>query len=308
MPLKDHHGNIIGTCGISRDVTEEHRQAEKLREYADALAEKQAQVEQELAFAREIQLALLPQDYPVIPKGVKRDQSALEFCHRYIPNELVGGDLFAFIPVSETNVGVLICDVMGHGVHAALVTAMQRFLLEELEPWAGNPGVFLGQLNRRLRLIFKRMATPLFVSAFYAVIDPVTGSVRFANAGHPQPLRISGDSGDVTHLGQALNETSFPLAMVEDAVYMTQRDTLNVGDRLFLFTDGLCDIEAKNGTRFESGAFVSIVKNCARLRGEAFLDAVVEQVKAATAAQAFEDDVCMLGIEYKHQMPHHMDA
>jgi len=140
------------------------------------------------------------------------------------------------------------------------------------------------------------------------VIDPVTGSVRFANAGHPLPLRISRDTGDVTRLGHALNETSFPLAMMEDAVYMTQRDTLSVGDRLFLFTDGLCDIEGKNGARLEDEVFVSIVKNCAQLHGEAFLDAVVEQVKAVAGPQIFEDDVCMLGIEYKHQMHHLTDT
>ncbi len=307
IPLRDEKGNITGTCGISRDVTEQYDQAEKLREYAQALADKQNQMEEELAFAREIQMALLPQEYPVFPKGVSTQQSALAFSHRYLPTTQVGGDFFTILPISETQAGVLICDVMGHGVHAALVTVMQRIFVEELLPWSSNPGVFLGQLNRRLRAIFQRVETPLFVTAFYAVIDSANGALRFANAGHPLPLRVNRQKGEVKRLGSAQKETTFPLAMMEDAVYMTQRETFSVGDLLFLFTDGLCDIEDKNGERFEDKAFVSIVKNCAQLRGEAFLDAVAAEVKAASGPEGFEDDVCMLGIEYQYQTHHALE-
>ncbi|MDD5260426.1 MAG: SpoIIE family protein phosphatase [Methylacidiphilales bacterium] len=307
IPLRDEMGNITGTCGISRDVTEQYDQAEKLREYAQALADKQNQMEEELAFAREIQMALLPQEYPVFPKGVSAQESALAFSHRYLPTTQVGGDFFTILPISDTQAGVLICDVMGHGVHAALVTVMQRIFVEELQPWSSNPGVFLGQLNRRLRAIFQRVETPLFVTAFYAVIDSANGALRFANAGHPLPLRINRLKGEVKRLGAAQKETTFPLAMMEDAVYMTQRETFSVGDLLFLFTDGLCDIEDKNGERFEDKAFVSIVRNCAQLRGEAFLDAVAAEVKAASGPEGFEDDVCMLGIEYQYQTHHALE-
>src|SRR5206468_1321827 len=81
VPLRDEVGNIIGTCGISRDVTEEHQKAEQLKEYTDVLAEKQEQMEQELALAREVQLALLPQSYPSFPRGVPEHASALRFAH-----------------------------------------------------------------------------------------------------------------------------------------------------------------------------------------------------------------------------------
>src|SRR5271170_81528 len=77
VPLRDDDGKIIGTCGISRDVTEEHHQSEKLKEYTQALADQQAQMDEELALAREVQQALLPQNYPSFPRSVPKAESAL---------------------------------------------------------------------------------------------------------------------------------------------------------------------------------------------------------------------------------------
>ena len=155
VPLRDGAGKIIGTCGISRDVTEEHRQSEKLKEYTEALAEQQAQMDQELALAREVQQALLPQSYPSFPRSATEAASALHFSHRYLPEGRVGGDFFTVTQISDTQAGVLICDVMGHGVHAALVTAVERVLVEEIHGVADDPGAFLGELNRRLHHFFE---------------------------------------------------------------------------------------------------------------------------------------------------------
>src|ERR1700761_5626996 len=140
VPLRDGAGQIIGTCGISRDVTEQQAQAEKLKEYTEVLAEKQAQMDQELALAREVQFALLPQTYPHFPRTATEAASALKFSHCYLPEGRVGGDFFTVNQLTDTQAGVLICDVMGHGVHAALVTAVQRVLVEEIHNVAHDPG------------------------------------------------------------------------------------------------------------------------------------------------------------------------
>ena len=80
--------------------------------------------------AREIQLAMLPQQYPSFPLGVQPSESLLQFRHRYHPTGQVGGDFFNVLPLAPTKAGLFICDVMGHGVRSALVTAMVRALVE----------------------------------------------------------------------------------------------------------------------------------------------------------------------------------
>lgn len=297
VPLRDDQGNIIGTCGISRDVTEEHAKAEQLKEYTEALAEKQEQMDRELALAREVQQALLPQSYPSFPRGTSEATSALRFAHRYLPEGRVGGDFFTVIPISESQAGVLICDVMGHGVHAALVTAVQRVLVEELQIFSGEPGIFLGELNRRLHHFFEPLSTSMFVTALYMVIDTVTGTVRFANAGHPHPLHICRLQHTVRPMGNNPEQPPFALGVSKDSVYPTEEDSVKAGDLLLLYTDGLCDLGEGKDLSPEDPRFLALIQNCARQHGEAFLDAALTQAQQFSGLDHFLDDVCLVGIE-----------
>jgi sigma-B regulation protein RsbU (phosphoserine phosphatase) len=304
VPMRDGGGKIIGTCGISRDVTEEHAKAEKLTQYAGELAEKQAQMEEELALARQVQQALLPQSYPSFPRGAAEGAGALRFSHRYLPEALVGGDFFTIIQVSDSLAGVLVCDVMGHGVHAALVTAVQRVLVEELQIYSGEPGTFLGELNRRLHHFFEPLPTSMFVTALYLVIDTITGEVRFANAGHPHPLHISRAQHQVRNLVGDPHRSPFALGVSRDSVYPTETGSVKAGDLLFLYTDGLCDLGEGKDLTSDDPIFLTLVQNCARQHGEAFLDAVLDQTRQFSGLDHFLDDVCLVGIEVERLMGH----
>jgi sigma-B regulation protein RsbU (phosphoserine phosphatase) len=297
VPMRGAGGAIIGTCGISRDITEEHEKTEKLKEYAQALAEKQAQTEAELAMATQVQQALLPQSYPSFPRGAAPGASALRFAHRYLPEALVGGDFFMVTQVSESQSGVLICDVMGHGVPAALVTAVQRVLVEELQYLAGNPGAFLGELNRRLHHFLEPLQSSMFVTALYLVIDTVTGSVRFANASHPLPLHLNRAKNEVRIMGTDKLRHPFALGVANDSVYTTEEDSVRPGELLFLYTDGLCDLGEGKDLEPDDPRFLNLIRNCSRHTGEAFLDAVLEQARQFSGREKFLDDVCLVAIE-----------
>jgi sigma-B regulation protein RsbU (phosphoserine phosphatase) len=297
VPLRDEEGKIVGTCGISRDVTEQHHQSEKLKEYAQALADQQAQMDQELALAREVQQALLPQSYPSFPRSATEAGSALHFSHRYLPEGRVGGDFFTINQLSDTQAAVLICDVMGHGVPAALVTAVERVLVEEIHGVAGDPGAFLGELNQRLHHFFEPLPTSMFVTALYLVIDTATGVVRFANASHPSPLHICRAQHTVRAMGDTSQHHPFALGVAKDSVYPTEEDVVKPGDLLLLYTDGLCDLGEGKDLTPDDPQFLRLVQNCARQRGEAFLDALLAQARQFSGQDDFRDDVCLVGIE-----------
>ncbi len=293
VPMRNREGQVSGTCGISRDVTEEHYKAEQLRVYSRALAEKQEQIDRELALARQVQLALLPQQYPVFPLKCTPSESAVKFAHRYLPAAQLGGDYFNIVSVSETQVGVLICDVMGHGVHAALITALQRAIVEELHALSAAPTEFLEALNQRLCTFFSPLESSMFVTACYLVLDVTTGEIKFANAGHPPPIHLVRYDSSTRLLEPPKGLVPFALGIDPDSKYATQTSSIVPGDAILLYTDGISDIHAE-----EESPFLGMVNSCCTQKGDAFLEEVLLLAKAFTGAAGFFDDVCMVNLEF----------
>lgn len=272
-----------------------------LARYEQLLREQNEHLEhlhEDLHLARELQQAMLPLQYPSFPRDAAPHESALQFHHIYRSNEAIGGDFFAILPLSESAAGVFLCDVMGHGVRAALVTAMIRALLEEFKPFAHEPGQLLSELNRGLTDILRRARTPVFTSAFYMVADAATGKLRHANAGHPSPFHVQRGAGQVSCLSQEVGAGP-ALGVVEVADYHTQETQLSVGDVLLLFTDGLFEIQREDGEIFGcdrvQAALTEILCANSSVPLAVLCDGVVE--KASLFAHTFDDDVCLLGLE-----------
>jgi sigma-B regulation protein RsbU (phosphoserine phosphatase) len=183
--------------GMVQDITRRRRAEEARRKaeadlvrYAEELRIKNAQLEADLEMARDIQQVFLTQNYPSFPPDTAQEESWLGFSHWYQPAAQVGGDFFCVLPLSETEAGVFICDVLGHGLRAALVTAIVRGLLEELIAIGSDPGRLLSEINAGLIAIFRQTETPMLVSAFYLVVRATDGNLCYANAGHPLPFHV----------------------------------------------------------------------------------------------------------------------
>jgi sigma-B regulation protein RsbU (phosphoserine phosphatase) len=303
-PLYSADGKVIGLQGIFWDVTEQVRAEEKIRRTTAELARsredlrvKNATMEENLRMAREIQFAMLPQQYPVFPKNVPPERSAFQFVHRYQPAETVSGDFFGVSALSDNEASMFICDVTGHGIRAALVTAMIRALTEELKPFARDPGMFLRKLNSDLCSILKTTGSPMLTTAFYLVADWTSGVVRFANAGHPKPLLVHRAARQVEPLAAA-GRSQPALGLFDDPAYQTTETKIAPGDLVMLFTDGLFEVQGLNEELYSQERMMLDVRNLISKPSPEMFDELIETVRAFAVNHEFDDDVCLVGMEF----------
>ncbi|MGB7769464.1 MAG: SpoIIE family protein phosphatase [Verrucomicrobiia bacterium] len=304
-PLYSADGSIIGLQGIFWDITAQKLAEEQIRRANAELARSREELrtknllmEENLHMAREIQFAMLPEQYPVFPRNVPAAQSAFQFVHRYQPAETVSGDFFSLSALSEDQVGVFICDVTGHGVRAALVTAMIRALVEELKPIAHDPGLFLRKLNADLFIILKTTGSPMLTTAFYLVANWRTGVMRFANAGHPRPLLVRRPAGRVEPLVNAAGKSQPALGLFEDPPYQTSETNIAPGDLVMLFTDGLYEVQGPNEELYSQERLIMDVKDRLQKPAAQLFDELLAAIGNFSVDHEFADDVCLVGLEF----------
>jgi sigma-B regulation protein RsbU (phosphoserine phosphatase) len=303
-PLRKADGTILGLQAIFWDITQQRMAEEKIRKANAALAQsrrelsaKNLEMEDDLKMAREIQLTMLPQQYPAFPRGGAGSESAFQFTHRYLPTGSVGGDFFTISALSETQVGVFLCDVAGHGVRSALVTAMIRALVEELKPLSMSPGEFLSKLNRDLCAILRHTGTPLLTTAFYLVADWKTGVMLYANAGHPKPLHVRRHAGQVLQVLNASGKSQPALGLMEDALYQGSEVLLSPDDLLLLYTDGLIEVQSPNSDLYTQQLLQKAVHRFMRAPAPQLFDDLLKEVREFSGGAPFTDDVCLVGME-----------
>ena len=300
MPWHDKDGNIIGTFGVSRDVTALKETEEKLAEYTRELEQKNKQTVEELKMARELQLAMLPHEFPCVPRHKPRGESDLEFFSLFFPAGAVSGDFFDVIPLSDTTVGLFICDVMGHDVRAALVTAMMRALVADLSGTTTEPGELLAQINREVAGVFKQTGSTMYATAFYLIADVARAELRYASAAHPEPILLHRQLGTAEWLGNGPERKKGPaLGLFAEGQFPTHRCSMAVGDLIALFTDGLIEAEGADNESFSAERLLAAVNQRAKLPTNELFTGLLDEIKHFSANSEFEDDVCIVGVEVK---------
>ncbi|BCX48101.1 serine/threonine phosphatase [Haloferula helveola] len=289
FPWIDRKGQICGSFGVSSDVTELVKAQQQVAEFAEELARRNQSYEEEVQLAREIQQALASSQFPRIGATGNR----LKFGARYLPISGLAGDFFEVVRINERTAGLLICDVMGHGVRSALIVAMLRGLLEKQRHDATQPGAYLKGLNQGLSSILKRADATMFATAFYAVIDLEAGELRCACAGHPGALVLG--PGGVQQLAAQRDQRGPGLGIIPKADFPIQKLSLKEVDRLILFTDGILEAENEEGEAFLDKRLVEAVGERREESLEQMLDGVVATV--LSFSEGFDDDVCLLATE-----------
>lgn len=270
----------------------EQRVADRTRE----LREKNAMMEEDLEMARELQMTFLPSQFPTLPRGAANAASAVKFASIFHPTSSVSGDYYNVVRVSDTAVGIFICDVMGHGVRAALVSAIMRTLQEQLSKLAGDPGALLTRMNQSLRGILGQLGATHFTTACYLVMDVATGRLTFANAGHPSPLLVRDETEEVV----PITNSTLPgpaLGLFDDVQFLTQEFPVEEGDSVLVFTDGLYKVENPRADAFGVDGLHKAIQQHAGLPLAKLMQDVFSQVESFAKGEVFPDDVCLVGME-----------
>lgn len=303
--VRDADGKALYYEGTVEDITERKYAEEQIRRTTAELSRsreelkgKNLAMEENLRMAREIQLTMLPQQYPVFPKDAPADQSAFQFTHRYQSAEAVSGDFFAVSALSDEEASVLICDVTGHGIRAALVTAMIRALAEELKPCAHDPGFFLRKLNSDLFNILKTTGSPMLTTAFYFVANWRTGALRFANAGHPKPLLVRRPENSVIALANSVGHSQPALGLFDNPPYQTSEAQILPHDLIMLFTDGLYEVQGHNEDLYSQERLIMDLKPLMGRPTSQLFDELLAVVRNFSVGHEFEDDVCLVGMDF----------
>jgi sigma-B regulation protein RsbU (phosphoserine phosphatase) len=275
---------------------ERRRLERQLARYTEEIREKNAQMEAELEMARDVQQALIPQQYPSFPNNAGPGENRLSFAHRWIPSSGMAGDFFEVIPLSDSKAGLLLCDVMGHGVRAALITSLIRGVMEDLMPMAEDPGLFLKELNTHLLRILRRSNTVLFATAVYLVIDLEGNELRMANAGHPHPLLLRADPGEVSFLSFS-GQTDPALGLLADTEYTSHSLPFLKGDSVLVYTDGLYEAENADGEAYGLERLKAITQSCRAEDTSILLNNTLGDLRAflqVNNAAMLADDICVV--------------
>lgn len=242
-----------------------------------------AAVGRELETARRIQQSILPRGAPSVP--------GLAVATHYESMSEVAGDLFDFVVTPSGQLGVLVADVSGHGVPAAIVASMVKMALAVQEGEVADPGAVLTRMNRALCGRFELA----YVTAVFALIDPVAGTLTYASAGHPPPMLIRGPRRGVTL--ESLDERGMVLGFMPDVSYRsTVVSDVAAGDRVVFYTDGITEAARRDGEFYGDRRFQEIVLAGLSQPPNAFTAALVADARRWVDAD-FADDVTVAVVD-----------
>lgn len=245
-----------------------------------AEARRRERMEQEMRIARIIQQTLLPQELPQL--------DCWQLAAYYQPARAVGGDFYDFLAFEDGRLGLVIGDVTDKGVPAALVMATTRSMLRTAAQRGDSPGEVLERANN---LLFPDIPPKMFVTCLYAILDPTTGRLQYANAGHDLPY--------LAHAGAAseLRATGMPLGLMPDMHYEEKEVRMVAGDTLLLYSDGL--VEAHNPERemFSFPRLMSLVGQYGA--SGALIEYLLNELRSFTGiGWEQEDDVTLVTLQH----------
>ena len=243
-----------------------HRTLQRDREYTE--------LQQELDLARRIQLSILPSSFP--------PSQSFRVAAKYVPMTSVAGDLYDFLIADDKHAGLLVADVSGHGVPAALIASMVKMAATSQRARAADPAALLSGMNSALC----GNTQGQYVTAAYVYLDAESNALHYSAAGHPAMLLLR--DGAVTEVA----ENGMLLAAVDTATYESKSIPLKPGDRLLLYTDGIVEARNDAGQLFGDRSLSNALKDTKLLSAAEAVDHLLATVQRWAKSQ--DDDLTVL--------------
>jgi len=265
---------------------------DSLKDYIENLSRVTAEKERigtELDIARNIQGSMLPCIFPAFP-----DRTEFDIYATMDPAKEVGGDFYDFFMVDRQHLAIVVADVSGKGVPAALFMVIGKTLIKDHT----KPGRDLGEVFTEVNnLLCESNSEGLFITAFEGVLDLVTGEFTFVNAGHEIPFICKGEGYEPYKI-----RSGFVLAGMEGIRYRCGQMQLEPGDKLFQYTDGVTEATSQEKELYGMDRLVEILNRNTKADPQKLLESVKEDIDAFVGDAPQFDDITMLCLEYKERM------
>lgn len=241
----------------------------------------------ELQIAAEIQRNFLPETIPTT--------QGFDIAAKSIPAKEVGGDFFdvmplEVIPMSNTRTGIMIADVSGKGVPAALFMALSRIVVRVTAMWFKKPSEVISFANP---IIANNSKTGMFVTLFYGVIDNETRTLTYVNAGHNPPLVLRQGTVEI----KELNLTGVAVGALDDAEYTQEELQLSSGDVIVLYTDGITEAVNDHEEMFDVPRLIDVIQKTRDLSSQEIADEIISAVFAFSGTQPQFDDITLMVVK-----------
>jgi len=265
--------------------------AETLRSMGDRLESARRELAErermarELEIAREIQMSILPRDFP--------HSELLSTAGAYRSAREVGGDYYDFIPLGQGRLGIVVADVSGKSLPGMLVMLMTRDLIKKYALETDDPRTLLCKANRDL---YQSIRDGMFVTMFYGVLDDPAGKLTFASAGHNPPALAHG-AGDEPTL---MKTKGYPLALMPPEAFDARLEShvmdLRGGDTLVLYTDGITEAQNIASEEFGVRRLIEIIKHNSAASSDELVDTVISGVDAFVGEAEQYDDITLVAV------------
>jgi sigma-B regulation protein RsbU (phosphoserine phosphatase) len=279
--------NAINARDLQKTLTDRIHELDEVLLQRSRLLERDEFLREELRQAQQLQRSMLPESLPS-PNGLVIEAA-------YLPALEIGGDFYDAIRLADDKIALLVADATGHGIPAALSTAVVKFAFSQFSrSQIGATGIVEG-MNK---ILHRGLPADTFVAGAIVIVDPLTASCKLVNAGLPHPYWVRRSTNEV----EPVSAEGFMLGVVDDDLYKPAEEvtvSLERGDTLFVYTDGLSEAENHDGEQFDTRRLQEVLSARTSDSCEELFEALIQSSKEFSRPDHNWDDVTIVGISLK---------